>query len=539
MTNLLWPVGFALGAVVLVAWFVLTHVFSRPIAHFVASTFLGRGSSMALSEAVAKKIVYGVAVVFLFTYAYVWRSVVVDPAGKEASVREQELGDVHLTGSLVRLSLGGFRGVTTCYLWNLAMDKQMRNQLNELEVIVGRLTDLQPHFNTPWLFQSWNLAYNVSNKTDAPADKYFWVSRGVQLLADGERQNKDNPDLRYELGNTYQHKICQSDETNFQRSLFQLSLIPPDERDPARFRDKNDPHGINLEEFAKFCTDHPQLIRRLREGIHKDSLYEQRRLFTCATPQDVVLFLEDNLRVPSLYTEDPDHPGKFILDAPLARFPVLPPTRHYPEDSHLHVFLADDDMKESDVITEDSARGNLDSWDGFLVAGAWYGYSQDPLPPPGKMAGDTEPGPGPPAREPPARTDHYLPPLPGASAELRGRAPGGGRLVRRRRLDARLVRRGAQGLEGGDRRSPRLGGERLERGGQDVGGARPPQPPAARHGPGEAGRKGAAAPRAGGEIPIRQEAVVHRRAPGGRGRPKAAGRMGGRNATGATSSTAA
>ena len=97
MTNLLWPVGFAAEAVVLVAWFVLTHVFSRPIAHFVASTFLGRGSSMALSEAVAKKIVYGVAVVFLFTYAYVWRSVVVDPAGKEASVRGKELGDVHLT----------------------------------------------------------------------------------------------------------------------------------------------------------------------------------------------------------------------------------------------------------------------------------------------------------------------------------------------------------------------------------------------------------------------------------------------------------
>ena len=95
---------------------------------------------------------------------------------------------------------------------------------------------MQPHFNTPWLFQAWNLAYNVSNKTDQPSDKYFWVSRGIQLLADGERQNRDNPDLRFELGTTYQHKICQSDETNYHRSLFQLSLIPPNERDPARFR---------------------------------------------------------------------------------------------------------------------------------------------------------------------------------------------------------------------------------------------------------------------------------------------------------------
>jgi len=32
---------------------------------------------------------------------------------------------------------------------------------------------------------------------------------------------------------------------------------------------------------VKFCVKHPQLIRRLRRGtIHKDSLYDQRRLFS-------------------------------------------------------------------------------------------------------------------------------------------------------------------------------------------------------------------------------------------------------------------
>ena len=318
MTDILWQVGFAVFAAVLAAWFVLTHVYFQALARFVSTTFMGRGAPTALSEAVAKKIIYGVAVVFLFTYAYVWRMVVVDPVGKESAVREQELGDVHLDGLLKRLSLGGFRGVTTCYLWNLAMDQQKKNQLSELEDTVGWLTDLQPHFNTPWLFQAWNFAYNVSNKTDQPSDKYFWVSRGIQLLADGERQNKDNPDLRFELAATYQHKICQSDETNYQRSLFQLSLIPPDERDPARFRVPGDPHKINYKELSTFCKQHPQLIRRLREGIHKDTLYEQRRLFTCATPEELMRYLADNYRVPSLYKEDPDHPGKFILDKPLA-----------------------------------------------------------------------------------------------------------------------------------------------------------------------------------------------------------------------------
>ena len=279
------------------------------------------------------------------------------------------------------------------------MDKQMKNQLNELEVIVGWLTELQPHFNTPWLFQSWNLAYNVSNKTDQPSDKYFWISRGAQLLASGERQNEDDPDLRFELGTTYQHKICQSDETNYHRSLFQLSLIPPNERDPARFQVKGDKRKINYDEFVKFCEEHPQLIRRLREGIHKDSLYEQHRLFTCATPEEVVRFLADNFRVPSLYPEAKPtpagadwvaDPNRTLDSVALERFPVLPPPRAYPSGSPLHLFLPYDEMDKGD-LTEESAKGNLDDWDAFLVARAWYSYAQEPVPAPGPMPGESEP----------------------------------------------------------------------------------------------------------------------------------------------------
>ena len=317
-----------------------------------------------------------------------------DAAADQLAVREQSRGDVHLTGSLVRLSLGGFRGVTTCYLWNLAMDKQKKNQLNELEVIVGWLTELQPHFNTPWLFQSWNLAYNVSNKTDRISDKYFYVTRGIRLLADGERQNHDDPDLRFELGTTYQHKICQSDETNVHRSLFQLSLIPPNERDPARFRTKRGRQQMDKEGLKEFIESsaekHPQLIRRLREGIHKDSSSEQRRLFTCSTPEAVVQFLADNYRIPSLYPEEKPTPAgdkwaekTDIKPDPdvLERFPVLPPPRSYPPGSSIHIFQPYPDMGED--LTDESPYGqNMDSWNGFLASRAWFSYSQEPLPEP-------------------------------------------------------------------------------------------------------------------------------------------------------------
>lgn len=353
-----------------------------------------------------RKVGYIVLIVYLFTWTLAWRRYVVDAAAAQLAVREQSRGDVHLTGSLVRLSLGGFRGVTTCYLWNLAMDKQMKNQLNELEVIVGWLTELQPHFNTPWLFQSWNLAYNVSNKTDRISDKYFYVSRGVRLLADGERQNHDDPDLRFELGSTYQHKICQSDETNVHRSLFQLSLIPPNERDPARFRAKpGSRQTIDVLEFLEFAKKHPQLVRRLREGVHKDTASEQRYEFTCSTPAAVVQFLADNYRVPSLYPEGrPTPPGEKWAENPnekpdpdpLERYPVLPPYRERPSPSQhffdpYDQFQAYDGSPGGDLTDVAPFKGlELDSWDGYVAARAWYSYSQEPIPDADELPGSTK-----------------------------------------------------------------------------------------------------------------------------------------------------
>ena len=73
-------------------------------------------------------------------------------------------------------------------LWIYSMDAFKKNQWNELEFYTHALTKLQPHFVTPWLFQSWNLAYNVSVESDRPFDKYFYIARGVQLLAEGERR---------------------------------------------------------------------------------------------------------------------------------------------------------------------------------------------------------------------------------------------------------------------------------------------------------------------------------------------------------------
>src|SRR5579872_710828 len=185
-------------------------------------------------QAFQRKLIYLGCILVLLTGAWVWREYLLIEEAKRLGVREVNRGDVELSGQLVRLSLLGLRGMATCALWMTALDDQKKNEWNKVERDATLMTQIQPHFITPWEFQSWNLSYNVSVELDRSADKYFYIGRGIQLLAKGERQNRYNPKIRWDIGFTYQMKIMQHDETNVLRSLFQLSCIPPNKRDPNR-----------------------------------------------------------------------------------------------------------------------------------------------------------------------------------------------------------------------------------------------------------------------------------------------------------------
>ena len=278
---------------------------------------------------------------------------------KELSIRDEDLGEGDLTAQAVRLSLVGSRGITICGLWAAAQDKQAKHKWNELELLVRSLTKLQPHFIAPWRFQSWNLAYNVSVESDRVKDKYFYITRGIDLAAEGERKNKNNPDLRWDVGYFHQDKIGMADESNTLRCLFQLSCIDPLERQPRRFRSPNSSVVDNMDEFKDFCEKHPMLVRRLRETLR------------CKDPEDVVDFLEANQKIPSRFEDLSSGAVQETtpLKAPEDRFPPLPPISEYgvqcPPGNELNV---------------DSPSSELgDSFDNFAVARAWFCYSQDPL----------------------------------------------------------------------------------------------------------------------------------------------------------------
>jgi excisionase family DNA binding protein len=316
-------------------------------------------------QSLFRKIVYILLIVAIFTTTLILRRADgfgIDSQGQALEIREENLGEVELAGSAFRLMLTGSRGFAVLVLWWTATEKQKRHEWNELELLVKSVTKLQPHFITPWMFQSWNLAYNVSMESDLVRDKYFYITEGVKLLADGEKLNRNNPDLRFYLGFCNQHKIGLADEANSFRCLYQMSCIDPVERDANRMRRADEPNSVDVAKFEQFCQRHPMLVRRLREVLKRD------------TPGDVLEFLADNRRIPSMYEERPRpsetgiEPRTDLLPVD-KRFPVLP--------------VAADITGRADPAAID--------FDNYQVARDWYTYAQEPLPPADPVKNVTDP----------------------------------------------------------------------------------------------------------------------------------------------------
>src|SRR3954451_21094659 len=181
-------------------------------------------------------------------------SLTLDGRAKVHELTELQQGDKELGGAAIQLLLTGSRGLAVCALWLNAIDKQRKQEWNELDISVNSITKMQPHFTAPWLFQSWNLAYNVSVEMDRLNDMYFYIARGISVIAEGEHVNRNNPDLRYNLGFYYQNKFGVSDRVTTLRCLYQLSCIPEEERDPERLL--NPDRTVNQEKFEQFCRDH-------------------------------------------------------------------------------------------------------------------------------------------------------------------------------------------------------------------------------------------------------------------------------------------
>lgn len=107
--------------------------------------------------------------------------------------------------SVPLLLMGGLRGIAVDFLWARAIARHDEKKYYELLTINNLIARLQPNFPAIWIFQSWNMAYNISYEWDSPQNKWKWIYAGLEFAKKGAVKNPTSGDLFFELGYMYVH----------------------------------------------------------------------------------------------------------------------------------------------------------------------------------------------------------------------------------------------------------------------------------------------------------------------------------------------
>lgn len=111
--------------------------------------------------------------------------------------------------SISLLLLGGVRGIIVDLLWARAIARFEEKKYYELLTINNLIVKLQPNFPAVWMFQAWNMAYNIAHEWDSPQNKWKWIDSGLTFARKGAEKNVHSGDLLFEVGYMYLHLFDQ------------------------------------------------------------------------------------------------------------------------------------------------------------------------------------------------------------------------------------------------------------------------------------------------------------------------------------------
>jgi hypothetical protein len=239
---------------------------------------------MNLRTPFARKITYLVAIVALLPLlSWLSQPASLDqsgrgrqPGGKLAQLRDTHglsqanLGEIDPASETMKLATLGMRGVAVNLLWTKVLEYQKVKDFTSLSATLEQITKLQPNFVRVWVFQGWNLSYNISVEFDDYHDRYHWVIKGINFIKEGTQYNRDEPTLLREIGRTVSQKMGRSDERVQFRRLFRED----DDFHGNRPVGERDSWLVGKEWFLK-AVDAVELGgRRMKSGITSEGTAE-------------------------------------------------------------------------------------------------------------------------------------------------------------------------------------------------------------------------------------------------------------------------
>ncbi|MFG0283011.1 MAG: hypothetical protein ACF8R7_01190 [Phycisphaerales bacterium JB039] len=160
-------------------------------------------------------------------------------AGRNKLLLSETLEDNSDPEVAIGIAMGAFRGLFVNMLWLRANKLKEEGKYHEAMNLASTITKLQPHFPRVWAFHAWNMAYNISVKTNTADERWNWVNAGIDLLRrDGVPNNPNDLLVHKELAWIFLHKIQgYTDDANPYYKIrlaheWHEVLGPPPEPDP-------------------------------------------------------------------------------------------------------------------------------------------------------------------------------------------------------------------------------------------------------------------------------------------------------------------
>ncbi|MEN1678765.1 MAG: hypothetical protein AAGJ46_04185 [Planctomycetota bacterium] len=246
-----------------------------------------------------RKIGYGAGMAALLFPLWSLSAPAIPSAGEEGGVLAKmrtennlgqgDLGEIDPASETMKLATLGLRGVAVNLLWHQANHYKKTENWSRLTATLDQLAKLQPNFITFWKYQSWNQSYNLSVEFDDYRDRYYYVRRGIEFLEQGEKFNRDNPQILWELGWFIGQKIGRADEVEQYRRLFKADdeyhkdrpadrrdnwLVSKEWYDESVVAADDRGRGIGRKSPLVFYASSPKSQMNYSEAIEEDGEFE-------------------------------------------------------------------------------------------------------------------------------------------------------------------------------------------------------------------------------------------------------------------------
>lgn len=117
-------------------------------------------------------------------------------------------GDASNPAYILLSSTGPLRGIFINFAWHRIETLKNEGKFAEANDLAKFIVSLQPRFPGAWEFMAWNMAYNISVKTNTQEERWYWVNNGLNLLRDEGIPNNPRSILLYkQLSWILSHKM--------------------------------------------------------------------------------------------------------------------------------------------------------------------------------------------------------------------------------------------------------------------------------------------------------------------------------------------